>query len=287
MPVKKLEIIIGDTKNVSEEIAGRTTREIIAREKSHNKYVIACAKGSSALEYYQALGKKSKQNSENGAAFENVAAFSIDDDWGTRNGYDFLENNMPKGTLNFSILEQAVIKDADFMKPLEIKQEMYGQIGRALQPLGVTRGSVPYKIYIICRDYEKSIMECGGIDTAIIGLGVNPMHIGSNFPDTHEAIGTHLGEKIDKDGNVTGYAMSMGIATLCSAKKAVLFASGEKKADGVKEFFECPIDKSCPPSYLRNMNHLIVALDKPSASKLDFGELKKMYQSRQLLINYV
>ena len=52
----------------------------------------------------------------------------------------------------------------------------------------------------------------------------------------------------------------------------------------IKQVLEGPITEDCPPSYLRGMNHLVVALDQVAASKLDLSKLKGMYQDRELLI---
>lgn len=79
----------------------------------------------------------------------------------------------------------------------------------------------------------------------------------------------------------------MGIATLCSAREAVLFAYGKKKADGVKEFLEGPVTAKCPPSYLRTMDNLTVALEPDSASRLDFNRLNDIYKNRELVVRHL
>ena len=122
----------------------------------------------------------------------------------------------------------------------------YGLIGREINPRGPS--GLPAEIKEACQSYEERIEAKGVIEIAIIGLGVDPMHIGSNFPPTCDDSRTHLGEKVDAEGNVIGYAMTMGIATLCSARQVVLFAAGEKKAEGVRVMMEEPIGPSCPPS---------------------------------------
>ncbi|MBS3098036.1 6-phosphogluconolactonase [Candidatus Woesearchaeota archaeon] len=281
---KTLEIIIGDVKKVSQELAERTVKEIEEARKNGRNYNIACAKGSSAVKYYEAL----KEIENGGFCFTNVKAFCIDEDLNATTGYDFARNNLPKGIsvegvrARFSYDGKAV--DKDLLTPIIAANPLiYSHRGReiAIQPQNAIR-SLSYGINKVCTGYEDKIASSGGIDTAVIGLGVDPLHIGSDFPPTKKESRTHLAEKADANGNIIGYAMTMGIATLCSAKKGVLFAQGEKKADGVKELLECDIDENCPPSYIRDMDNLIVALDQGAASRLDFDKLREIYKDREL-----
>lgn len=276
MSGQKLEIIVGEVKSVSEELARRTVEEIEVARRDSRKYILAVAKGSSAIDYYKSLGK-------NGKGFEDVVAFCIDEDFGTTNAHDFAKENMPRGTLIIS-------PSADYGSVSALKTMVqehpaeFVQRGREIICASRNAGSIAYAIAEGCTVYEQKMGLCNGIDQAVIGLGVEPMHMGSNFPQTYRDTPTHLAEKVDSKGNVTGYAITMGIATLCGARKAVLFATGEKKAEGVRLFFESPINENCPPAYLRNMDNLVVALDTASASKLDFGRLKEMYKDRELVI---
>ena len=293
---KTLEIIIGDVTKVSQELAGRAIKEIQEERKNGRDYNIACAKGSSAVKYYESL----KEIENNGFCFTNVKAFCIDEDLNATISYDFARDNLPKGISvdglrsKFSYVGKIVDKDllsqiiADNPSTYSHIGSTYSHIGReiVIRPQRIIR-SLSYGINNVCLSYEEKIIKSGGIDLAIIGLGIDPLHIGSNFPSTCENSITHLAGKINKDGNVIGYAMTMGTKTLCSAKKAVLFASGNKKADGVKELLECAINTNCPPSYLRNMDNLTLALDQAAASRLDFVKLNEVYKSRELIIKKI
>src|SRR3989339_168748 len=95
MQPKTLEIIIGDVTKVSQELAGRAIKEIEEARKNGRDYNIACAKGSSAVKYYEAL----KEVENGGFCFTNVKAFCIDEDLNATTGYDFARNNLPKGIL--------------------------------------------------------------------------------------------------------------------------------------------------------------------------------------------
>jgi len=296
--MQKLEIIIGNVKTVSEELAQRTIAEIEEARADGKTYTLVCAKGSSAKEYYAAL-------KQSGFDFRDVTAFAIDQDLGKsndpspdKNARKFLEENLPEGiqiqAINADFLQDGVLVDNDlFAKMMAANPGDYARIGREITLQGVDRVSMEIRNAI--HSYNQIIAQTGRYDDeglpiyrhlnlAIIGLGVNPLHMGSNFPQTDPKSSTHLGEKLDKDGNVVGYAMTMGISTLCSAEQAILFAAGESKAEGLKKVLEGPITEQCPPSYLRNMNDLTLALDPAAASKLDLDRLKEMYQDRQLVV---
>lgn len=283
----KLEIIIGDVKNASEEIARKVIADIKIASAEARSYNMACAKGNSALELYNALRKAPDPN------FSIVTAFCIDEDLGSSSSYNFIKATLPGSVknvekINSEFLCLATKIDGNlFRNMLKNNPDGYMMRGREI----FMRRSSSYNVNCLfdaiknsCSSYENKILHAGGIDIAIMGLGADPLHIGSNFPPTYEDSITHLAEKTDKSGNVIGYAITMGIKTLCSAKKAVLFAFGDKKAAGVKEFLECEISENCPPSLLRNMDYLVAALDHAAASKLDFDKLKEIYKDRGTIL---
>ena len=52
------------------------------------------------------------------------------------------------------------------------------------------------------------------------------------------------------------------------AKKILLIANGEDKADAVKAMIEGPLSTDCPASVLQNHPDCIVIVDEAAASKL-------------------
>lgn len=92
-------------------------------------------------------------------------------------------------------------------------------------------------------DYDRLIEELGGIDLAVLGLGINA-HIGYNEPATFFDTGTRI-QKITArthrqllkrgfgEDELPAYAVTMGIKTLVSAGEIILIAIGEEKQQAV------------------------------------------------------
>lgn len=128
-----------------------------------------------------------------------------------------------------------------------------------------------------CKRYDAEINGAGGIDIQLLGIG-NNAHIGFNEPAdtfTDGSFKVKLTEstinanKIYFDENpMPGYALTMGIKQIMSAKKIVLIATGPKKAEAVKNMIEGPVTPQVPASILQEHNDVIIFLDEDAASLL-------------------
>lgn len=67
---------------------------------------------------------------------------------------------------------------------------------------------------------------------------------------------------------ISYYAITMGIATIMSAKRIMLLANGEHKANSVRETVEGEINRNVPASILQRHRNVIFILDKGAASRL-------------------
>jgi glucosamine-6-phosphate deaminase len=63
-------------------------------------------------------------------------------------------------------------------------------------------------------------------------------------------------------------ALTMGIATILEARRIILLAFGEHKADIVRQAFEGKPDSEVPASFLQQHDNVLVMLDPASASHL-------------------
>lgn len=128
-----------------------------------------------------------------------------------------------------------------------------------------------------CEAVETFIQQQGGIDVAILGLGLNG-HIGMNEPGTSAASRSHVitldpitqktGQKYFKERQELTHGITLGIASLMDAKQIMLLVSGAKKAAIVKQLLEEEISEKIPGTLLRNHPGLTVYLDKEAASLL-------------------
>lgn len=119
-----------------------------------------------------------------------------------------------------------------------------------------------------------------GVDIQLLGIGRNG-HIGFNEPGTPFDERTHIVELTEstRDANkrffdddinkVPTHAITQGIGTVMDAKKILLVANGESKADAVKAMVEGPVDTACPASVLQNHPDVVVIVDEAAASKLN------------------
>ena len=67
-------------------------------------------------------------------------------------------------------------------------------------------------------------------------------------------------------------AITIGLATMLSAKKIILMAWGEDKANAVKAIAEGPKDPACPASLLQSHDHISFYVDETAASLLTRSE---------------
>jgi glucosamine-6-phosphate deaminase len=133
-------------------------------------------------------------------------------------------------------------------------------------------------INAFCDWYENQIIECGGIDLQILGIGANG-HIAFNEP------GSSLGSRVriktltekTRDDNarffksmteVPKYAITMGVGTVMDAKEIILLANGENKANAIEAALEGPITAMCPATIVQMHRNVFVLLDKQAGSKL-------------------
>lgn len=128
-----------------------------------------------------------------------------------------------------------------------------------------------------CRKYESLIQEGGGIDLQVLGIGLNG-HIGFNQPGTPFDSPTHPAKVEDftwqkntrffkNPADNPRDALTMGVATILSAKKIILMARGGEKKDILCKALFGPVTEEVPASVLQKHPDVLVILDH-SLSKL-------------------
>jgi len=136
-----------------------------------------------------------------------------------------------------------------------------------------------------CARYDALVRSLGGIDLQLLGLGRNG-HIGFNEPDSVFTLGTHVVNLTEStiDANkrffasaddVPRQALTMGIGTIMSARRVLVIASGEDKAEAVAKAFNGPVDPQVPASVLRLHRRCTLVADRAALSKLtERGEVE-------------
>ena len=135
-----------------------------------------------------------------------------------------------------------------------------------------------------CENYDNFIKEAGGIDIQVLGIGHNA-HIGFNEPTISFERGTHLVdlkpstieansrffESID---NVPKKAITMGTGSIFKAKKIMLLACGESKAEAIYNTVYGKVVPEVPSSILQFHHDVVLILDKEAAGKLKEEDYK-------------
>lgn len=128
-----------------------------------------------------------------------------------------------------------------------------------------------------CAEVENFIKTHGGIDVAIVGLGMNG-HVGMNEPGTSATLRSHVadidpltqktGQKYFKEQREITHGVTLGLATIMEVTHIILLVNGGHKAQIVQQVLEGDISETLPASLLRNHAGLKVYLDSEAAAML-------------------
>tara|TARA_B110000967_G_C18856995_1_gene547816 strand:+ start:35 stop:1936 length:1902 start_codon:yes stop_codon:yes gene_type:complete len=243
-------LVFDDVKKGSKVIA-KEIGALIKLKQSQNKLcVLGLATGSSPLSVYREL--ISLHN--NGLSFKNVVTFNLDE-------YFLLPPEHVQSYHNF------------------MHENLFNHIDIDPKNIHIPKGSLSqYEIDLYCKEYEQKIIDQGGIDLQILGIG-RTGHIGFNEPGSHANSITRLvtldhitrfdaAPAFNGIENVPKKAITMGINTILTSKRIILMAWGNKKAHVVLKSIEGKVDPNIPCSYLQNHNNATVVLDSEAASDI-------------------
>lgn len=136
-----------------------------------------------------------------------------------------------------------------------------------------------------CARYEAAIVAAGGLDLALLGLGIDG-HIAFNEPTSSFGSRTRLKTLTDETRAanrpmfaglavsgagaepVPHHALTVGIATILSARRCLLVAFGAAKASAVAKMVEGPLAALVPASALQLHPHATVIVDEAAAEGL-------------------
>lgn len=131
-----------------------------------------------------------------------------------------------------------------------------------------------------CQWYEEQMAEVGGLDLQILGIGANG-HIAFNEPGSSLGSRTRIktlttktvednARFFDDPEKVPRYAITMGIGTIMDARKLVLVASSEGKAEAIKNTLEGPITAMVPATIVQMHQQAHIVLDNEAANLLQY-----------------
>lgn len=143
----------------------------------------------------------------------------------------------------------------------------------------IPRGDLPLEdVESFCEEYEREIERAGGIQLQLLGIG-RTGHVGFNEPGSSPHCATRLvtldpqtradaASSFFSADSVPLQAITMGIATILSAKKIIIMALGEHKASIVRKTVEDELTPAVPATYLQEHPHAVFVIDSAAASQL-------------------
>jgi glucosamine-6-phosphate deaminase len=142
-----------------------------------------------------------------------------------------------------------------------------------------------------CAAYEKAIVDAGGIDLQLLGIGQDG-HIAFNEPGSSLASRTRLktltpdtrasnAPHFPKGESVPMHVLTMGIATIMEARRCLLLAYGKSKAAVIAAAVEGPLTASCPASILQMHPCCTMIVDQEASQNLERSEYYKfVYENK-------
>lgn len=213
--------------------------------------VLGLATGSTPLGTYQEL---IRMHREEGLDFSNVITFNLDE-------YCGLPPNNPQ-SYHYYMHE-------NFFRHINIDPS------NVHIPDGMSADMEKY-----CINYDEQIKKMGGIDLQLLGIGRNG-HIGFNEPAEELFVSTHL-TGLTKDTieansrffnnmeEVPQEAITMGLGPIMQAKKILLLANGEGKAEIIGRLLnQSKVTTKIPASFLWLHKDAAIIMDEAAAQHIN------------------
>ena len=214
-------------------------------------YVMALGTGSSLTPVYEELIRRYEEKK---LSFRNVVVF---------NSYEYYPLQKESSIRCINQLKERFLDHMDISE-----QNIFSLDGFVAQNA----------VQDCCRLYEQRIKTFGGLDVALLGIG-RMGNIAANEPGSGIQsvtrlilIGNTSREEMENSGktkeSVPPCSLTMGIATLLSAKAIYLTAWGEEKSEIMQKVVENGITDTLPASFLQTHPNAHVVLDLSAAAHL-------------------
>ncbi|MFA5262907.1 MAG: glucosamine-6-phosphate deaminase [Opitutaceae bacterium] len=243
--------VFASSAAASRAVAQEVAELIRQRQQERRTVVLGLATGSTPIAFYSELVRMHREEK---LSFANVVTFNLDE-------YYPLPAEHPQSFLHF------------------MRSHLFDHVDIAPENINMPSGSVAQaEIDVYCRAYEEKIRAAGGIDFQILGIG-RTGHIGFNEPGSPSHSRTRLVTldpltRRDAAGDFGGeehtphYALSMGVRTILEARRVVLMAWGQHKADIVRSAVEHEVTTQVTASFLQQHENALFILDHASSGAL-------------------
>ena len=254
-PTKRFEHlpaqIFSSSKAASVAVAKEIAELIRSKAEKGEHCVLGLATGSTPTTVY---GELVRMHQEEGLSFKNVVTFNLDE--------------------YYPMQPEALQSYVRFMN-----EYLFDHVDIPKENVHIPDGTLPkQEVYNYCLEYESMILNYGGLDLQILGIG-RTGHIGFNEPGSGKNSITRLisldhmtivdaASDFFGEENVPTKAITMGVGTILQAKRIILMAWGEGKAGIIRETVEGSITDHVPATYLQNHNNVSIVLDEGSSASL-------------------
>ena len=250
-----MRVIIKDNyAQLSQWAANYVASRINAANPTPEKpFKLGCPTGSSPLGLYKALIELYKAGK---VSFENVVTFNMDE-------YVGLPEEHPESYHSFMW--------TNFFSHINIKKEN----------VHILNGNAP-DLEAECAAYEQAIVEAGGIDLFMGGIGPDG-HIAFNEPFSSLSSRTRMkslttdtiianSRFFDNDVNkVPKTALTVGVGTVLDAKEVLIVVNGHNRARALQAAVEGPVTQAWTISALQTHKHAIIVCDEAACEEIKLG----------------
>ena len=243
--------IFPTASEASHKVAQSIADLIRERAKTGKKVVLGLATGSTPTKVYDELARLHK---EEGLSFANVITFNLDE--------------------YYPIQPDSLQSYVRFMN-----EHLFDYIDIKPENIHIPDGTIDRsEVFEYCRQYEQKVIDAGGIDIQLLGIG-RTGHIGFNEPGSTKDSRTRL-ITLDKvtrldaasdffgEENVPRRAITMGVGTILDSAKIILMAWGDGKAPVVAKTVEGDITDIVPATFLQKHKNASIILDEAAGSDL-------------------
>ena len=232
-------------------VAAEAAALIRARQREGRTAVFGLATGSTPVSFYAELVRLHR---EEGLSFANVVTFNLDE--------------------YYPIAPARSQSYHHFMRV-----HLFDHLDIPAAQIHIPDGAAPKgDVSAHCAAYEEQIRTAGGIDFQILGIG-RTGHIGFNEPGSGRRSLTRLvaldpvtrsdaASDFGGENNTPHFALSMGVRTILGARRIILMAWGQHKAEVVRTAIEGEVTPQIPASFLQEHDKALFVLDAAAASAL-------------------
>lgn len=255
-----MEIIIHESH---EEIGKSAAKHVARVMNAKPNAVLGLATGSTPLGLYKELVR---MHLEEGLDFSQISTFNLDE-------YVGLPKDHPQSYHYF------------------MHEHLFNYINVAPQNIHIPSGTT-HNYEAFCQWYESQIVNSGGIDLQILGIGTDG-HVAFNEPGSslgsRTRIKTLARQTIDDNArffnddasDVPSYSITMGVGTILEARQILLLANGKKKAEAIAAAIEGPVTSRCTASALQLHQDTLFYLDHDAASRLEMIDYYQWIQEKR------